>query len=182
VKNWFQSLLSNGSTCTATTRAGTKRVVETATLTAALTNAFAAPPVPSSLKISDVPDAPVPFFYPALGSATLKKHAAAAAAARGGYPGYTVGKPSAVGEGALQGGGPGTVVFFRNYASSRQRQPPLRVPAASVAPGLPSAFIQPMPAQTNRPEELWSETVLCLPIPHDDDDKVGLYELNPVDP
>ena len=47
------------------TRAGTRRVLETATLAAALTNAYDAPPVPEEM-VHDR-DAPVPFFEPALG-------------------------------------------------------------------------------------------------------------------
>jgi hypothetical protein len=141
------------------------------------------------------PDAPVPFFQPALGSATLKKHAAAATAAaaaaattaaRGIYSAGVTNRVAGAAtvaakevSGRAASTAPNAPVFFRTNPNAHAlalahahghavhvgdaHAPRQRLSRRAPHP----ACIQPMPAQSNRPEELAAaaEAVLCPPVP-----------------
>ena len=151
----------------AATRAGTRRVVETATLTAALTNAFSAAPgiVATDGPHDDDDDdeaeaAPAP-FQPALGSAVLKRHAAAVAGSVA-----TAGGP---GRASPLGGG----TFMRPLSAKQQPRTHRRSAGGAVGAG---GGVGDDGDEEEEEEEEEEDDVLCQPI---EEQKVVFFKTNP---
>jgi len=160
----------------AATRAGVRRVVETATLTAALTNAFsAAPGIVASHgpdDDDDEEDEPAP-FQPALESAVLKRHAATVAASvAAGQAGLTAGGPGRAS--TLGGGG-----FGRPLSAKQQPRTHRRSVGGAVGAGggMPEDDEEDDEEEEEVVEEEDDDDVLCQPI---EDQKVVFFKTNPL--